>query len=107
MQLQAVGRRIEMGVAPETAFDYSTNWQDVGSLIGASIRKGSKISNELRLLANEYRSQALAFRIQHCEKAAGRLIIPVNLLQLPAFILMGLVPMIGPLVMQTLDAFHI
>jgi hypothetical protein len=107
MQLQAVGRRIDMGVAPETAFGYSTNWQDVGSLIGASIRKGSKISNELRLLANEYRSQALAFRIQHCEKAAGRLIIPVNLLQLPAFILMGLVPMIGPLVMQTLDAFHI
>ena len=106
-QLQAIGRRIEMGVSPETAFEYSKNWQEVGSLIGASIRKGSKLSNELRMLADEYRKHALTFRVQHCEKVAGRLIIPVNLLQLPAFILLGLVPMIGPLILQTLEAFHI
>jgi hypothetical protein len=96
-----------MGVSPETAFEYSKNWQEVGSLIGTSIRKGSKLSNELRMLADEYRKHALTFRVQHCEKVAGRLIIPVNLLQLPAFILMGLVPMIGPLILQTLEAFHI
>ncbi len=106
-ELQRIARRIEMGVDPEIAFSHSSNWQAVGKLIATSLIKGTRLSSDLRLLSTEYRELSLTYRIQQVEKIAGRLIIPVNLLQLPAFILMGLVPLVGPLILQTLETFHI
>lgn len=106
-ELGLISKRISMGVSADIAFGHSQSWRRVGELISASIRKGSRLSNELRLLSDEYRQSSFAYRLQYCEKIASRLIIPVNLLQLPSFILVGLVPMIAPLVFDTFNSFHI
>jgi hypothetical protein len=107
LELKVIANRIDMGVSAALAFELSEDWRRIGVLISLAIEKGSQLSSELRMLSDEYRQSCLAFRIEQCEKVAGRLIIPVNLLQLPAFLLTGLVPMIGPLFMQTFETFHI
>ncbi len=106
-ELLRISERIQMGFTAQSAFTSSSHWQEVGNLIAESMQRGTRIARDLKILASEYRQQSLNYRIQHCERIAGRLIIPVNLLQLPAFILLGLVPIVAPLLMQTLDAFHI
>lgn len=107
LELKVIAKRIDMGVSAALAFELSEDWQRIGGLISLAIEKGSQLSRELRMLSDEYRQSCLLFRIEQCERVAGRLIIPVNLLQLPAFILTGLVPMIGPLLSQTFETFHI
>ncbi len=106
-ELKIISSRIDMGISPAAAFGSSTNWQDIGELISLSVNKGTSLASELILLADEYRQQNLSYRIKRSEKFAGRLVIPVNLLQLPAFILMGLIPIVGPIFIQTLETFHI
>jgi hypothetical protein len=105
--LNLISKRIEMGFSPQEAFAPSDSWQEVGNLISESIQKGTKLADDLKSIATEYKNQSLAYRIQYCEKIAGRLVIPVNLLQIPAFILLGLVPLVAPLFTQTLGSFHI
>lgn len=106
-ELSGISRRIEMGQSPALAFMQSTHWQDVGELIAKSMIHGTSIAPDLLRLSDEYRRGVLSYRIQRIERFAGRLIIPVNLLQIPAFILVGVVPMIAPMIMQTLEGFHI
>lgn len=105
--LSVLKGRIDMGVSAEKAFKSTVNWQKIGSAISNSIERGTEIANDLRVLADEYRQDAFSYRISRIEKFAGRLVIPVNLLQLPAFMLAGLVPVVAPLVLETLSAFHI
>lgn len=106
-ELGRIAKRIQMGFTPDAAFANSSDWKEIGNLISQSIQKGTRIAGDLKLIATEYRQQSLNYRIQHCEKIAGRLIIPVNLLQLPAFILLGLTPLVAPLLLQTFETFHI
>lgn len=105
-ELQGIARRIEMGQPPFKAFESSQSWQDVGKLISSSIARGTSIAPDLFRLSDDYRAEVLSYRIQRLEQFSGRLIIPVNLLQIPAFILMGITPMVAPLILQTLEGFH-
>ena len=106
-ELNRISKRIELGFSAQAAFLHSIDWMDIGGLISDSIQKGTKLSEDLKSIAAEYRMRAFSFRINHCEKIAGKLVIPVNLLQIPAFILTGLVPLVAPLFLQTLSSFHI
>lgn len=99
--------RLEMGVDAIQTFGNSNNWQDIGKVISFSIEKGSKIADDLRLLADEYRRDVFSYRVNRIERIAGRLIIPVNLLQIPAFIFLGLIPLVAPLIIESFSAFHI
>ena len=106
-ELIKVSHRIEMGQSPAIAFENSEFWQEVGRLIANSVLRGTPVAQDLFRLSDEYRQQVLSYRIERVEQFAGRLIIPVNLLQIPAFILVGIVPMIAPMVIQILEGFHI
>lgn len=106
-ELKVLSGRIEMGVDAIQTFSDSNNWRDIGKVISFSIEKGSKIADDLRSLADEYRRDVFSYRVNRIERIAGRLIIPVNLLQIPAFIFLGLIPLVAPLIFETFSAFHI
>jgi len=106
LQLAGVIRRLRWGVDPELAFAQAPLvWRDIAETVGRAHRTGAPISRNLQQVAFQWLQAASEQHILRIERIAGRLIVPVALCQLPAFVLLGVVPLVAAELLPMLHGF--
>ncbi|MEY3407592.1 MAG: hypothetical protein RL038_653 [Actinomycetota bacterium] len=101
---QDIHQRIAWGVSVPAAFA-GTNWNQIAVVVDQALRSGAPISAALFELANHWQRTSLAEQLADVERRAGRYVVFVTFLQLPAFILMGLVPLVAASIFPLVDTF--
>ena len=105
-ELKKVVARLQWGVAPSVAFSSAHELlQPLSETIQRSSESGSPLHSALLQQASVWSENFNSSRVQKIEKVAERLIIPVTLLQLPAFFILGVVPMIAAEIFPMLENF--
>ena len=95
-QLVAVERRLSWGVEPATAFaEAGEHWQEVAVAISQTMSAGAPVASGLASLSEHWQQELGERAIERVERIAARSVIPVSLLQLPAFIIGGLFPILA------------
>jgi hypothetical protein len=101
-----VAQRLEWGVEPNIAFASSHSLlQPISETIQRSSQTGAPIYESLMTQVRLWNETLQTQRIQNVEKVAERLIVPVALLQLPAFFLLGVIPMVAAEILPMLETF--
>ena len=98
--LLGVHRRIELGEPAESAWAALADVPGIGGLAGAvarSSRTGAPLAALLSLTAEDLRAQAAAAALVAGRATAVRSVLPLGLCLLPAFALLGIVPVVGGL----------
>lgn len=99
-----IHQRISWGVSVPAAFSGS-NWNQISSVVDQALRTGAPIANALFELAAHWRRASLSTVLTEIEQRASRNVVYVTLLQLPAFILMGLVPLVAASIFPLMEVF--
>ncbi|MFT4125753.1 MAG: type II secretion system F family protein [Gordonia sp. (in: high G+C Gram-positive bacteria)] len=104
--LQAAAELLELGAEPERAWEFSAPVPDclteLATLARRSARAGSALSAGVAELADEVRRGAHDAALARAEKAGVMVSGPLGLCFLPAFICLGIVPVVVGLASQTL-----
>jgi Flp pilus assembly protein TadB len=89
-------QRIAWGVPVPQAFSEGEgNWRQISVVVDQSLRTGAPLSAALLNLADQWQQNYLTDEIVLIEKKSSKFSVGVTLFQLPAFILVGLVPVIA------------
>jgi Flp pilus assembly protein TadB len=105
-QLAAVAQRLEWGVEPQDAFRGDMPSLDgIARAIEQTHASGAPISDALIRSARSSTAQHHADALKRVERFASFAVIPVTALQLPAFVLIGLVPVVVTQLQPLLSAF--
>lgn len=98
--LTGVRRRMELGEAAEVAWSGITQAPGLGDLartVARSSRTGAPLAGLLATSAEELRAQAAADALIEVRRTGVRSVLPLGLCLLPAFVLLGIVPVVGGL----------
>lgn len=93
-ELTAAANRIQWGVEVEAAF--ANEFKVIGAALARAMDHGVGAGKALAEIAQRTRSQRKAQLLRRTKKLSVTLALPVALLMLPGFILVGVVPMIVP-----------
>jgi hypothetical protein len=105
-ELEKIVARLHWGVEPNVAFNSAHELlQPLSQTIQRSSETGSPLHAALLNQASVWTENFNTSRIQKIETVAERLIIPVTLLQLPAFFVLGVVPMVAAEIFPMLETF--
>lgn len=105
-QLLAVERRLSWGVEPAVAFaSAGEQWQEVAVAIAQTMSAGAPVASGLAALSEHWQRELGESAIERVERVAARAVIPVSLLQLPAFIIGGLLPILAVSLQPLLDSW--
>jgi Flp pilus assembly protein TadB len=89
-------QRIAWGIPVPQAFSEGEgNWRQISVVVDQSLRTGAPLSAALLNLADQWQQNYLTDEIVLIEKKSSKFSVGVTLFQLPAFILVGLVPVIA------------
>ncbi|MFP5416498.1 MAG: type II secretion system F family protein, partial [Actinomycetes bacterium] len=97
-ELRAVLQRIDLGVDEADAWGHLAlvaGYQAVGRDLSRSVRSGLGLSAVLRQHAVDARKEAAAEALVEARGAGVRSVVPLMLCFLPAFMLLGVVPLFG------------
>lgn len=94
-ELRVAGRLLRLG-APwsEAVVDVPGSWQHVLDPLRGAWRDGVDPTAALAVAAAGWRAQRAAHAREEAERLAVRLVLPLGLFLLPAFVLLGLVPVV-------------
>ena len=98
--LTGVRRRMELGEAAEVAWSGITQAPGLGDLartVARSSRTGAPLAGLLATSAEGLRAQAAADALIEVRRTGVRSVLPLGLCLLPAFVLLGIVPVVGGL----------
>jgi pilus assembly protein TadC len=93
-ELTAAANRIQWGADVEAAFN--TEFRVIGAALARAMDHGVGAGKALAEIAHRTRLQRKAELLRRTKKLSVTLALPVALLMLPGFILVGVVPMIVP-----------
>ncbi|MGB8022116.1 MAG: type II secretion system F family protein [Candidatus Nanopelagicales bacterium] len=99
--LSGVHRRIELGEPPAMAWLALTGrpgLDGIARAVARSARTGAPLSGLLSTTADDLRSAASAAALAEVRAASVRAVLPLGLCLLPAFALLGIVPIVGGLI---------
>lgn len=105
-ELKLVGAELKAGSTVEQAlenFGHRVNLQELDGLVSTlvdSIKYGTSIADTLRAFSADLRDKRIQSAEEKAEKIGTKMIFPVVLLLLPAFMIIA----VGPAVMQLIDA---
>jgi hypothetical protein len=100
--LQSLMTRLRWGIAAHHAFT-GDEWSEIASVLEQGHNSGAKTSTTLQALLAEMNQSYRSARITSLERHASRAVIPVSLLQLPAFIVIAIVPILATQIAPLLD----
>jgi Flp pilus assembly protein TadB len=103
--LAAVGRRLRLGADPEDAWSVAAAEPCLAPLSRAMTRaalSGAPVAGVLTRLAADARQEARALSAATARKVGVRAVAPLGLCFLPAFVCLGIVPVIAGLAAQVL-----
>jgi tight adherence protein B len=106
LRLVAIAQRLEWGIEPSAAFageDFGL--AEISAAISQTHSSGAPISHALFRTASAVSAQSHAGSLKRVEKLASFAVVPVTALQLPAFIVLGLVPVVITQLQPLLTAF--
>ena len=95
VEIQEIRRRIEQGTTPEEAFLKSDLWSAIGTSLTFAQSEGARITPVLRALRDNVINEYQSSREIRVRKQSQLLTVSVSALQLPAFIAVGLVPIVA------------
>lgn len=105
-ELEQVAQRLRWGVEPAVAFETAHELlRPISETIQRSAQTGAPVHDTLLRQAKMWQDEFQTQSIQKTVAAAERLIVPVTLLQLPAFFLLGVVPMVVAEIAPMLETF--
>jgi len=105
-ELTAMARKLSLGVDPTHVFSQSrTEWREVAPLLGRAITVGAPVADALSASADSFLRTMEYERVQRVQSTAALTPLPVSLFQIPAFILLGLVPSVMAHVLPLLEMF--
>lgn len=95
-ELREVGARLSFGVSPQVAFSGASEpWLPIAVALEQCAISGSPVSSGLFELARFWLQEARDENLERVTRIASRAVLPVSLLQLPAFLVGGLVPILA------------
>lgn len=100
-ELTAVLQRIELGVDEVDAWATLSavpGYREVGRDLARAVRSGLGLTGVLRQHAVDARKESAARALVHARGAGVRSVVPLMLCFLPAFLLLGVVPLFGAFV---------
>lgn len=100
--LQSLMTRLRWGIAAHHAFT-GDEWNEIAAVLEQGHNSGAKTSTTLHALLEEMNQSHRSARITSLERHASRAVIPVSLLQLPAFIVIAIVPILATQIAPLLD----
>jgi Flp pilus assembly protein TadB len=99
-------QRIAWGIPVPQAFSEGEgNWRQISVVVDQSLRTGAPLSAALLNLADQWQQNYLTDEIVLIEKKSSKFSVGVTLFQLPAFILVGLVPVIAASLLPLFEMF--
>jgi hypothetical protein len=105
-ELEKIVARLQWGVAPSVAFASAHELlSPLSQTIQRSSETGSPMHSALLNQAEVWIEKFDSSRVQKIETVAERLIVPVTLLQLPAFFVLGVAPMVAAEIFPMLETF--
>lgn len=105
-RLVAIAQRLEWGIEPAAAFaGEDVGLAEIGAAISQTHSSGAPISHALFRAASSVSAHSHAAAVKRVEKIASFAVVPVTALQLPAFILLGLLPVVITQLQPLLTAF--
>ncbi len=105
-ELLAVAQRLEWGLDPQDAFlGVAPELEPLAHAIEQTRRSGAPISDVLRSHSNRIRSDVHTSACERVEKLGASAVVPVAALQLPSFVILGLVPFVATQLGPMLSAF--
>ena len=93
--LLLAAHRLELGARAGEVWTGAPALLEIGEVISRSERSGSAVSDLLRQSADALRARTRAERLARAKRLGVTVMGPVTLCFLPAFIVLGLVPLIG------------
>ena len=98
--LGAVAARVQLGVSEQTAWSELTEpgMEPLARELARSVSTGMGLGRLLRDLAADARRAAAAAAMVRARRVGVRSVLPLMLCDLPAFVLLGIVPVIGGVV---------
>lgn len=92
--LERVAQRLEWGIDPFEAFgDIAPEFDHVCAALVSTYRTGAPIAQSLFKIAQTIQQREHAATLTRIEKLGASSIVPVAALQLPAFVIVGIVPL--------------
>lgn len=104
-ELEEVLHRIEQGASAKEAFSRSVLWSDIATSLSYAQADGSKVVPVLNSLKETTMSMERNFQEIRLRKRAQLLTVAVTGLQLPAFFVVGLVPIAAEPITELLSQF--
>jgi Flp pilus assembly protein TadB len=98
--LQRVHRRVELGEPSDLAWAELADVPGLGVIaraVARSARTGAPLARVLSTASAELRAAATAAAMAQVRATAVRAVLPLGLCLLPAFVLLGIVPVVGGL----------
>ena len=105
IEIQEIRRRIEQGATPEEAFLKSDLWSAIGTSLTFAQSEGARITPVIRALRDNVINEYQSAREIRVRKQSQLLTVSVSALQLPAFIAVGLVPIVAEPLMGIIEQF--
>ncbi|MCL1838073.1 MAG: type II secretion system F family protein [Propionibacteriaceae bacterium] len=99
--LTGVLARIQIGIDEKTAWDEVravSGWEALASQLSFSAAAGTSTAAALRMVSASMRKAAAACAGENARSVGVKIVFPLTLCFLPAFILLGIVPIIGGIV---------
>ncbi len=105
-ELRAVAQRLEWGLDPQDAFlGVAPELEPLAHAIEQTRRSGAPISEVLLSQGNRIRTDLHTSSCERVEKLGASAVVPVAALQLPSFVILGLVPFVATQLGPMLSAF--
>lgn len=105
VEIAEIRRRIEQGATPEEAFLKSELWSAIGMSLTFAQSEGARITPVLRALRDNAIHEYQSAREIRVRKQSQLLTVSVSALQLPAFIAVGLVPIVAEPLLGIIEQF--
>ena len=100
-QLRMVERRLSLGADWQTAWTFSEpvpELKDLQRTLGFLLETGAPTADLLTVMADRQRRHSFRFAEQSAAKLGVHLVVPLGLCSLPAFICLGVIPVLISLV---------
>jgi pilus assembly protein TadC len=105
-ELVAVAQRLEWGLDPQDAFlGVAPELEPLAHAIEQTRRSGAPISDVLRSHSNRIRTDVHTSACERVEKLGASAVVPVAALQIPSFVILGLVPFVATQLGPMLSVF--
>lgn len=92
--LRVAAGRLSMGAAPTEVWQGSDALTSIGLVVERSFRSGAAVSVLLRQHADSLRAAERLRRIENSRRLGTKILMPVSFLGYPAFVVLGLVPIL-------------